>query len=449
MVLAPFTLPPAWTVLDPHRKQHAYYNCQARFVVVEAGRRSGKTLACKRRRVRRAIRCGFPGYRCLLGAPTQDQAEAIWWTDIIALIPPPLLSHVRKAKAEIHLTNGAHFKVAGLDAPQRIEGVPFHDGGIDEIADCREDVWDKTLSPLVDTKGQEGRLDFIGVPRPSALLRRLSEMAQGLDKQLGKSPDWAYFHWTSEELLTPSAIAAARARMDPLHYAQEYLAQRVSFSGRIYHGFTRGDGGNIRDDLPYIPGAPLYLCFDFNTKPGVCALLQEHMLDLGAGPELVHFCLDEVVIPVNSTTDAICRKVIADYGAKHFGPVYGYGDASGGNKGSAKLAGSDWDIIDRMMRTAFPERFQLRVPAANPRIRSRVNSFNARILSMDGKRRFFVHPRCSVVLRDMDEVQVLAGSDGEISKANLELTHISDAIGYFFWQEFPLGSEPIAPISML
>lgn len=441
------TLPARWTALDPHGVQRAFYTSAARFNVVEAGRRSGKSEVCKRRKVRRALRRGFPLYRCLLGAPTQDQAIDLWLSDIIALIPPHRLRDIKLGRGEVHIDNGAHFKIAGLDEPRRIEGVPVDDGAVDEIADCRTDIWDKTLSPLVDTRGREGGLDFIGVPRPSSLLRRLSNMAQGLDPTLGKSKDWAYFHWTSEEILTPAAIAAARARTDPLLYAQEYLASRVNFAGRIYSYFAAlvHPAGNLRSDLPYLTKSPLELCFDFNRAPGVCAVVQEHV---GADGKAIDFALGEVHIPINSDTPAVCRKIIADWG-KHEGAVYGYGDATGGNKGTAKLDGSDWDIIERMLGAQFRGRFNLRVPKANPKERTRINALNARICATDGTRRFFVHPRCTAILRDMDEVQVLTGSDGEIDKKHdLEVTHISDALGYRAFEKYPLGGEAIAPIDL-
>jgi len=433
MIVSAAKLPDRWTALEPHAKQRAFYESRARFNVVEAGRRSGKTEACKRRVVRHAIRHGFNGYRCLLGAPTQAQAEAIWFDDIHALAKhhEPTL---KLSKGEIWIDNGAHFKIAGLDEARRFEGVPVDRAAVDEIADCNQDVWDKTLRPLLDTKGRLGSIDFIGVPRPSRLLRKLSDLAQSGD------PDWAYFHWTSEELLTPEAIAAAKRDMDPLLYEQEYRASRVAFAGRVYRDFTRLPGGNVRDDLPYLPKSALHLCFDFNVRPGVCAVIQEHEL----GGHLVHYVVGEVMIPVNSDTPAVCRKVIADYG-KHEGAVYAYGDATGGNKGTAKVAGSDWDLIERILGGHFAGRFYLRVPKANGPERSRVNSLNARILSADGVRRLFVAPSSKAVIRDFDEVQVLAGSDGQIDKKrDPEISHISDAIGYFAVWHFPMGSEAIA-----
>ena len=66
-------------------------NSTARFKVVPAGRRSGKTERAKRNLVIQAIKESSEGewldYRYFAAAPTRDQAKAIWWSDLKALVP--------------------------------------------------------------------------------------------------------------------------------------------------------------------------------------------------------------------------------------------------------------------------------------------------------------------------------------------------------------------------
>lgn len=427
-MIAPAKLPDRWTVLEWHPKQAAFYRSPARFNVVEAGRRSGKTEACKRRKVRRAIRHGFPGYRCLLGAPTQAQAEAIWFDDIHALARHRIAS-VKLSKCEIHLDNGAHFKIAGLDEARRFEGVPVDDGAVDEIADCRPDVWDKTLRPLVDTKGRPGSLDFIGVPRPSPLFSRLADMAQS------GVPDWAYFHWTSEELLAPEAIAAAKRDMDPRLYAQEYLASRVNVAGRVCHAWDKTI--HVADQLPYNPDAPLIFALDFNVEPGPACVGQEHMLE---GGEVMTDWIGEVHIPHDSHTRLVCQKLIADWG-KHRGEVLLDGDPAGGARSTtASDGGSNWRIAEQVMREHFGERVHVMRQRAAPKVLDRINAWNARLLTADGKPHMRFHrTKAKQLIADCENVQWKQGADYEIDKKDLGRTHWLDGASYYVARKYPIN----------
>src|SRR3954465_8597486 len=77
--------------------------------------------------------------------------------------------------------------------------------------------------------------------------------------------------------------------------------------------------------LQYNPRASLIVCLDYNVEPGVAAICQEQQLPNGLGGAGI---IGEVHIPRNSTTPAVCRKIIQDWG-QHTGPVYIYGDATG------------------------------------------------------------------------------------------------------------------------
>ena len=433
MIVPAVKLPDRWTALEPHAKQRAFYESRARFNVVEAGRRSGKTEACKRRKVRRAIRHGFNGYRCLLGAPTQAQAEAIWFDDIFALAKAHV-TQVKLSKGEIHIDNGAHFKIAGLDEARRIEGVPVDDAGIDEIADCRTDVWDKTLRPLVDTKGRPGSIDFVGVPRPSALFSKLAELAQSGD------PNWAYFHWTSEELLTPEAIAAAKRDMDPRLYEQEYLASCVNVSGRACHAWDRAL--HVHDGLPYNPDGALIFALDFNVDAGPACIGQEHVL--ADGTQVTDW-IGEVCIPKDAHTRMVCRKLIADWG-EHRGMVILDGDPAGGARSTQDSdGGSNWKIAVEQLTKHFGERVVNMRQRSAPIILDRINAWNSRLLTADGKVHMrFDRVKCKQLITDCEMVQWKEGADFEIDKKkDLARTHWLDGASYYIAREYPISGAAI------
>jgi hypothetical protein len=180
--------------------------------------------------------------------------------------------------------------------------------------------------------------------------------------------------------------------------------------------------------------------FDFNVEPGVAAVGQTMNLPVHYGREIGTALIGEVWIPRGSNTVMICNRLIKDWGA-HQGQIYCYGDATGGAGGSAKILGSDWQIIKDVLWDHYGrDRVHFKVDLANPRERDRVNSVNSRLLSTDGKIRMMADPEhCPHIVDDFEGVVCVEGGSGEIDKtSNTEITHLSDAIGYYCAKEYPV-----------
>jgi len=155
--------------------------------------------------------------------------------------------------------------------------------------------------------------------------------------------------------------------------------------------------------------------------------------------------VDEVYIPTDSNSQRVCREIIARYGG-HLGDVVCYGDATGGARGTAKVEGSDWELIEKSLRPVFgqprtrPGRgdFEVRIPNANPRERVRVNAMNSRLQSADGRVHLLVDPvKCPHVVMDLEGVCYRQGTSEIDKKSSPTLTHLSDALGYYVNYEFP------------
>lgn len=438
-------LPSRWTdrPLSYHPQQHELWHCERRFVLIEAGRRSGKTELPKRRGTIAAwSNTEHDDYLVLFGAPTWDQAAAIYWNDLKALQPPQFIDSISESKLRIRLVNGSTIGVVGVDKPERFEGQAIDWFFGDEFANWKLGIWDRNLRPALSTPGRLGRAWLYGVPRPSADFKRLVDLAT-----IEKHPEFAYFHWTSASVLPPEEIAAARASMDALMFAQEYEASRVNFAGRAYYAFDRGVHAKI--SLPWIRDAELLLSFDFNNRPGTAGVSHEYV----ATPEwraLVPDLADtftgtfgEVHIPHDSTSQRVAEAIVRKWG-EHRGYVLLYGDATGGAGGSAKVSGSDWDIIVRVLRAHFGDRVLARVPSANPHERVRVNTVNWALRSADGKVHYLIDGKGAPHgLEDFENTVTLPGTDGELDKDDeTPWTHFTDGIGYLLHRRHPL----VAPV---
>ena len=217
----------------------------------------------------------------------------------------------------------------------------------------------------------------------------------------------------------------------------------LHLQGRAYYPFT-ADTHCAR--LQYDPAKALSLCFDFNVSPGIAVICQEQRLPNGLSGTGV---IGEVCIPRNSNTPAVCAKIVADWGS-HRGPVHAYGDATGGASGSAKVAGSDWELIDRAMREVFGARYVNRVPRSNPRERERVNAMNTRLMNGDGQIHLMIDAaKAPNTVRDLEGVRVLDGGSGEIDKRHdARLTHLSDALGYHVHYHWPIAGRGVTTFGL-
>ena len=90
---------------------------------------------------------GRPPGRYFAAAPTREQAKRIWWNDLKALIRPRWKAKVSETDLYIRTTLGNEIWVIGLDKPQRMEGVPWDGGIIDEYADCKPGTFDANIRP--------------------------------------------------------------------------------------------------------------------------------------------------------------------------------------------------------------------------------------------------------------------------------------------------------------
>lgn len=439
---------PRWTALRAHVVQQAYWHSPHRFNTVPAGRRSGKTELGKRKLVKHGLGAHkkWPS-RFFAAGPTRDQAKRIFWDDLKLLSPKQFVAgRPSESDLMIEYVTGNQIWVVGLDKPERIEGQPWDGGVVTEIGNTKATAWPMNIRPALSDR--LGWCDLEGVPEGRNHYYDLDRAAKAEMKLKGAASDWGSYSWPSADILPASEIEAAMRDLDEMTFNQEYKASFVNFEGRAYYPFTEEQHCRI---LTYDPKQVLVLCFDFNVEPGVCAIIQEQRLPgqyerTSKGIQLLDKSIigtgviGEVHIPRNSNTPAVCRKIVKDWG-KHTGPVRCYGDATGGSRGTAKVDGSDWDLISKELLPTFGDRLDFRVKSANPRERARINAVNSRLKTMYGEIRLLVDPaKAPNVVKDFEGVPLLKGGSGEVDKKKSPtLSHISDAIGYYLDYEFPVA----------
>jgi hypothetical protein len=413
-----------WYPLTEHPVQTALVNDQVRFKLVPAGRRSGKTERAKRFVVRETMREPGPYF---VAAPTRDQVKRIYWQDLKRLALTSVLGDksISESELQIRLPNGGTISLIGLDQPQRMEGVLWAGGIIDEIADIRENAWQENISPALDTFNPQ-RPEYrpwcwlIGVPDGLNHYYEMCEYAR-----LSGDPDWKLYTWKSADILPPDVIEAAKRRMSPRQYRQEYEASFETASGRVYEDY--GPWNYTKEVIQ--SHEQIMWHHDFNFTP----------MSSGVGVKRGNdfYILDEIIL-----TSATSRQSAIEFVEKfkHHGnrKVIVYGDPAG-RAGEKHGHASDYTEMEQVLR-ANNWQVERRVKPAAPAIKDRQNSVRAKIKNAAGETSLFVNiEKAKYAHKGLATVQIKKGSTF-LEEAS-DYQHITTAIGYCIDHEWPLRPD--------
>lgn len=425
-----------WYPLKDHPVQLSlinHLNEGVRFPVVPAGRRSGKTERFKRHLSKQAMR--NPGEKYFIAAPTYGQVKKIYWQDMKSLTLSA--SHEKRPSETdliIYMPNGSEIHLIGLDKPERIEGIPWTGGGIDEIADIKSNAWAENILPALNTVNPM-RPDYrawcwlLGVPDG---LNHYYEMAEYA--MTANDPLWRCYHWKSAEILPPDVIESARRVMSARQFKQEFEASFETASGRIYEDYGQA---NYTDE--YIQPHEL-LCWyhDFNYTP----------LSSGIGVlrDRKAYLLDEIIL-----TSAVAKQSAQEFVDKFKDhknkTVHIYGDPSG-RAGEKHGHESDYTEIERVLRDNG-WKYVRKVKPSTRSIKDGQNAVRAKILTASGDVSLFVNPKTAKWQhKALSTVELKDGSTFHEDESS-EYQHIGTAIRYFIDYEFPIVENTPQKVKVL
>jgi len=400
-----------------------------RFPLVPAGRRSGKTERFKRFLVKQANRT--PGIY-FAAAPTHDQAKKIFWDDLKALSLS--VTHSKQPSESnriIFMNNGSEIHVIGLDKPQRIEGIPWTGGGIDEFADIKGQSWEANIYPALNTVNPT-RPDYrawcwlLGVPDGLNHYYKLCQKAKS-DPDSGMK----VFHWMTEEIF-PEMAAEARKVMSEKQYNQEFRAAFETASGRIYEDF--GDHNLTSEEIQ--PHEQLMWMHDQNYTP------LSSSVGVRRGDDL--YLLDEIVLLSAISRQSAMEFVdkFKDHKNKH---VLVYGDPAG-RAGEKHGHASDYTEIEDVLKDNGWT-YSRKVKMSHPSIKDRQNAVRAKIKTADGSVSLYVNPKTAPWSHEgLATVQLQEGSTFQEDQKN-DYQHITTAIGYCIDVEWPIH-KPLTSINV-
>ena len=211
-----------------HPAQLEIFNSTARFKVVSAGRRFGKSRLAAWILIIKALQSESKDVFYI--GPTFQQAKDIMWNMLKELLQDTdLIEQTHENTATMTLVNGRKISLKGSDRPDTLRGVGLAYVVLDEYASMKVEVWEQIIRPtLADVKG--GAL-FIGTPAGKNHFYEIWKEAE-----LEKNEDWEAFQYNSTDnpILDPEEIAVARETMSTQAFRQEFEASFVSFTGGIF-----------------------------------------------------------------------------------------------------------------------------------------------------------------------------------------------------------------------
>jgi hypothetical protein len=122
-----------------------------------------------------------------------------------------------------------------------------------------------------------------------------------------------------------------------------------------------------------------------------------------------------------------------------------YGDPAGRARHTSQVSGSDYDIIQQVFRQSKQFKIKMCVKSSAPAIKDRVNAVNAMFRNAVGEIRCYLDARCAMLRRDLLNVKwkrdMAGNTTGQLAKDQKDLTHVSDALGYFLETKFGRGGQ--------
>ena len=138
-----------------------------RFAVVVAHRRLGKSVAMINHLIKSAVYCDKQRPRFAYIAPYYAQAKEIAWDYLkyYTKALPNSKTNESELWVKVPSVSGdqARIKLYGADRPDALRGIYLDGCVIDEVAQCRPEIWGEVVRPLLADR--KGWCCFIGTPR--------------------------------------------------------------------------------------------------------------------------------------------------------------------------------------------------------------------------------------------------------------------------------------------
>ena len=338
-------------------------------------------------------------------APTYKDASE-WWNEITNRLKELIASKDSTLK-QIRTITGGKLDVWSFDNPDSGRGRKYHLALIDECEKGLKfkEAWTQSIRPtLTDYKGSAW---FFSTPQfGRTFFKELFNYQDRLD-------DWKSWRFTTYDNphIDPMEVDAAKAELDPLTFACEYLAEDVDLSNKPF-AYCFDKNRHIKT-VTFDQSHYLHLSFDFNVDPITCVASQ--FID-----NEIRFIREFRLS--NSNIYELCDQIRSVF------PTAMYlvtGDASGQARSALTIGNMNYYSV--IKDKLFLGSGQLKVPTVNPAISDSQVLTN----SILQNHTVYFDPSMKHTIDDLLYVEVT--DTGDIDKAkDKHRSHLLDAVRYTF-----------------
>ena len=338
--------------------------------------------------------------------PTYNLADSVFVEAFREILERNGVSYTYNIAAHKFKTTYGNIQIYQTRYPQRIVGASYTYVGIDELDietfKTAEITVQKALGRLRGCDDAE--LYITTTPEGFGYTWELMVNKYTDNKLLvhGKTTDNPY--------LPESYIQSLRDNYDDKLLEAYINGNFVNLTqGATYYGFDRELHVG---ECKYNPNLPLHIGQDFNNVPLSSTISQVY-------PNRQIKVIKEITLSHGGDGDLPTQRMCDTIREMYPNNIYySYPDATGSAKHSSSRF-SDISVIRQ-------NKFIVKVAHINPRVINRVNSVNNQF----SKNNIKIDKGCSLLIRDFEQVTNKQGTR-EIDKSNHNLTHLSDAFGYF------------------
>jgi PBSX family phage terminase large subunit len=396
----------------PHQYQRLLHNDPGRFKIVAGGRRVGKTVACLQEAIRHCL--SNDNQLCFWIAPTYHMAKEVGFeefTKYISILKPAIFS-IHHTQLKVTFINGSVLYFKGADNPDSLRGRGITLAIFDEGAFVKPEVWTKIIRPALSDR--QGKVILISTPNGFNWFKDIWD----------KGDDWSKYLWTTElnPLISDEELLAVRREISANEYRQEYLAEFITKTGRVYDEWT---GENIIPrGFPEDKEHDIFLGLDFGFA-GYTAIAF-FAVERATNNRVIQF--DELYVSRKQMDEIIqlIRIKLAEYSLSQANVEMCYTDPAG----NADELSSGLSPVDMLRNAGF------KVLNKGSTINAGIALVRSFIKNSLGQIRYFVTENCTESIRCFNGYQYKEDKKKEEALKDGVHDHLMDAIRYFFVNKF-------------
>lgn len=410
--------------------------CPERYSFIEATTKAGKTAGCLVWHFEQAA-ASRRGRSHWWVAPVYSQAGIAYRRMKRAI--PPSLYRANDSEMRLELANGALLWFKSGEKADNLYGEDVWSAVVDEASRVSEDAYVALRTTLTATRGP---VRYIGNLKGRA--NWFYKMSRKAERGLIPDAHYAKITWrdaVAAGILDATEIEGAKRDLSASQFLELYEAEPQDLAGRVYRDFK---AENVRDDIADL-GGDVLIGMDFNVTPMSAVVASRAADELHVWEEIVltNSNTSEMVNEIKSRLPRWQAQAQAlEKPGRTASPrtVRVYPDPTGNQRKSSAAGETDFSLL----RAGG---FKVVVSGGSPPVVDRINEVNALSCNAEGRRRLFVHPRCTALLEGLDNLTYKEGTSQPDKSLNIE--HSPDALGYLVHEEFPIISRRGGTLSSL